>query len=409
MNLPVLVLLAVFLLIALRQVLLPRRGIWQIMLAGALAVLLTGQISPRRALEAIDPDVMLFLFGMFVVGAALEESGYLSHLSSRLLRARSVDSLVLGLLFLMGFSSALLMNDTLAIIGTPLVLLLARRHGLPPKLLLLTLAFAVTTGSVLSPIGNPQNLLIALRLDRPFPLFFRYLFLPTLVNLLLAYLLLRLFYRRHFGRRLRRGPLEPIRDRELARLSRLSLGLALGLVGAKVTAAVLLPQLDFRLTYIALGSALPLLLFSRRRLRLLRLVDWPTLVFFASMFVLMESVWSTGFFQSLLERTSLNLLSVPSILLVGVLLSQLLSNVPLVALYLPLLLHAGASSRELVTLAAGSTLAGNLTILGAASNVIIIQNAERRGETLTFFEFVRVGLPLTLAQLGVCWLFLELP
>jgi len=183
--------------------------------------------------------------------------------------------------------------------------------------------------------------------------------------------------------------------------------LALGLVGAKVAAAVLLPQLDFRLTYIALGSALPLLLFSRRRLRLLRLVDWSTLVFFASMFVLMESVWSTGFFQSLLERTSLNLLSVPSILLVGVLLSQLLSNIPLVALYLPLLLHAGASSRQLVTLAAGSTLAGNLTILGAASNVIIIQNAERRGETLTFFEFVRVGLPLTLVQLGGSWLFLE--
>ena len=407
MNLPVLVLLAVFLLIALRQILLPRMGIWQIMLAGALAVLLTGQISPRRALEAIDPDVMLFLFGMFVVGAALEESGYLSHLSSRFLRARSVDSLVLRLLFFMGFSSALLMNDTLAIIGTPLVLLLARRHGLPPRLLLLTLAFAVTTGSVLSPIGNPQNLLIALRLERPFLLFFRYLLLPTLVNLLLAYLLLRLFHRRHFGRRLRRDPQERIRDRELARLCRLSLGLALGLVGAKVVAAVFLPRLDFRLTYIALGSALPLLLFSRKRLRLLRLVDWPTLVFFASMFVLMESVWSTGFFQSLLERTSLNLLSVPSILLVGVLLSQLLSNVPLVALYLPLLLHAGASSRALVTLAAGSTLAGNLTILGAASNVIIIQNAERRGETLTFFEFVRVGLPLTLLQLGVCWLFLE--
>jgi len=133
MNLPVFVLLAVFLLIAFRQVVLPGMGIWQIMLAGALAVLLTGQISPRRALEAIDPDVMLFLFGMFVVGAALEESGYLSHLSSKLLRARSVDSLVLRLLFLMGFSSALLMNDTLAIIGTPLVLLLARRHGLPPQ------------------------------------------------------------------------------------------------------------------------------------------------------------------------------------------------------------------------------------------------------------------------------------
>ena len=88
------VLLLVFLLIAVRQVGRIRQKIWQIMLLGAIAVLVTGQISPLGALEAVNPDVMLFLFGMFVVGEALEESGYLSHLSHRLFgRARSLDSL----------------------------------------------------------------------------------------------------------------------------------------------------------------------------------------------------------------------------------------------------------------------------------------------------------------------------
>ena len=75
---------------------------------------------------------------------------------------RSANGLVLRLLLGAGLGSALLMNDTLAIIGTPLALLLAREHGLPPRLLLLTLAFPITIGSVTSPIGNPQNLLIAL-------------------------------------------------------------------------------------------------------------------------------------------------------------------------------------------------------------------------------------------------------
>ena len=95
------------------------------------------------------------------------------------------------------------------------------------------------------------------------------------------------------------------------------------------------------------------------------------------------------------------------ILGVSVVLSQVLSNVPLVALYLPVLLHAGATTAGMMALAAGSTIAGNLTILGAASNIIIIQNAEKRGGfTLPFLEFVRIGVPLTILNVAVYWLYL---
>jgi Na+/H+ antiporter NhaD/arsenite permease-like protein len=91
-----------------------------------------------------------------------------------------------------------------------------------------------------------------------------------------------------------------------------------------------------------------------------------------------------------------------------VLLSQLISNVPLVMLYLPVLMHAGVSNAGLVALAAGSTIAGNLTILGAASNVIVIQNAEKKeNQTLSFWEFSRVGIPLTIINVAVYWLFLS--
>lgn len=94
------------------------------------------------------------------------------------------------------------------------------------------------------------------------------------------------------------------------------------------------------------------------------------------------------------------------ILGVSAVLSQFISNVPLAALYLPMLIHAGASTKEMIALAAGSTIAGNLFILGAASNVIIIQNAEKRHqETLTFLEFAKVGIPLTIINVIVYWLF----
>ena len=92
MNIPVIVLCAVFVLIAVRRAGNLRLGLWQIMLLGAVAVLVTGQIGPREALGAIDPDIMLFLFGVFVVGQALEESGYLFHLSYLMFRrAGSTD------------------------------------------------------------------------------------------------------------------------------------------------------------------------------------------------------------------------------------------------------------------------------------------------------------------------------
>jgi Na+/H+ antiporter NhaD/arsenite permease-like protein len=408
----IIILLIVFALIAVRRIGSIRFQIWQVMLFGAVAVLATGEISPGNALKAIDPDVMLFLFGMFAIGQALEESGYLSRLSYLLFsRARSLSGLVLLVLFGMGLLAALLMNDTLAIIGTPIMVLLARKNGIPGKILLLALAFAVTIGSVMSPIGNPQNLLIAINggVAAPFITFLKFLFLPTVLNLFIAYGFLRLYYRRHFNGVLL--PQDPgvIQDRRLARVSQVSLGLLVLLIIAKIAVALSGLAIDFRLTYIALISALPVLLFSPNRLSIIRGVDWHTLVFFAAMFVLMESVWDGGVFQYLLNGAQANLTSVSMILLVSVVLSQFISNVPLVALYLPMLMQLGAATKGLMALAAGSTIAGNFSILGAASNVIIIQNAEKKAkETVTFLEFIKIGVPLTIANILVYWLFLGL-
>jgi Na+/H+ antiporter NhaD/arsenite permease-like protein len=409
-NFSLLVLAAVLVAIAGRQLLRTRIMIWQIMLAGAIAVLLAGSISPADALRAINPDVMLFLAGMFVVGVALEESGYLASLSIRLFkRARSVDQLVLVILFGTGVLSAILMNDTLAIVGTPLLLHFARKYEISPKLLLLSLAFGVTIGSVASPIGNPQNLLIALSggVPNPFVTFFRYLALPTAINLLIAYGILRLFYRREFGDRVLNHGREYVDDRHLAHLSRVSLVMVVALIAVKIVSVSFGFGSPFGLTEIALFSALPILIFSPRRIEVARKIDWRTLIFFASMFVLMESVWNAGLFQSAINGSSLEATSIPVILATSALLSQLISNVPFVALYLPLLAHLDASVAGMMALAAGSTIAGNLTILGAASNVIIVQNGERRGTFLTFSEFVKVGFPLTTANLLVYWIFLS--
>jgi len=346
---------------------------------------------------------------MFVIGVAMEESGYLSHISYRTFRrARTSNQLVLTILYIMGIASAILMNDTLAIIGTPLVLLLAKNHRMNPKVLLITLAFAVTIGSVMSPIGNPQNLLIATEgnIRNPFVVFFKFLLIPTMINLFIAFMMIRLFYKDQFANNSLNHSQEPIEDHSLSMLSKISLVMLLALILVKVILTLLDTRLDIRLVYITIISSLPILIFSKKRIHIVRRVDWHTLIFFASMFILMKSVWDAGFFQSLISKSGIDILSVPMILAVSVTLSQLISNVPLVALYLPMLSHAGANTNEMMALAAGSTIAGNLLILGAASTVIIIQNAEKKsGETITFTEFARIGIPLTILNVFVYWLY----
>ncbi|MBN1454933.1 MAG: anion transporter [Methanomicrobia archaeon] len=386
---------AVFILIAIRRIGSFSLQIWQIMLLGAVFVLITGQISPTDALRAINLEIILFLFGVFTIGQALEESGYLSQLAAALFgRAKSVDQLVLAILLGFGLLSTLLMNDTMAIIGTPVVLLLARKHGLAAKPLLMTLAFAITIGSVMSPIGNPQNLLIAVTLTNPFITFFKHLAVPTLINLFVAYLVLKYAFRTELaGRPLPTYSPDVVTDRKLARLSQCSLALMLLLIAAKIALGFTDLAIDLRLTDIALVACVPVLL-SEKRVKLIREIDWFTLIFFVALFIVMQSVWDSGVFQSLLAHLQLDITAPPVIMTISVLLSQLISNVPLVALYLPLLIHAGATTEGLLALAAGSTIAGNLLILGAASNIIIIQHAERSGETVSFVEFAKVGIPL---------------
>jgi Na+/H+ antiporter NhaD/arsenite permease-like protein len=386
--------------------------IWHIMGAGALVVLVTGEIGSAMALASIDTDVMLFLFCTFVIGHALEESGYLAHLSYAFFkRAKTVDSLLLMVIGGSAAASALLMNDTLAIVGTPVLLLLARNHSMSPKLLLYALMFSITIGSVTSPIGNPQNLLIAVNgnVSNPFITFLAWLFIPTVFNLFFLYLFLKKLYPGDFHDMTLKHSQEPIRDRALAFLSKLSLQLMLILITAKILMGIFRIDAEMRLTHIAVAAVLPILIASPRRFRIVKRIDWPTLAFFASMFVLMESVWESGFFQDLLARIESPLTTYHAIMGVSIVLSQFVSNVPLVALYQPLLTNSGVLVPGLMALAAGSTIAGNLTILGAASNVIVIQGAEKRGfREISLREFVKIGAPLTVVNALVYWGYLTI-
>jgi Na+/H+ antiporter NhaD/arsenite permease-like protein len=411
-TISIIILLAVFVLIAVRQIGNLKLKIWQIALGGAVAMLLTFQLSPIQAFSYLNFDVIFFLIGVFIIGESLYRSGYLAHFSYKLFgKTKSSNALIAILIVFVGIVAALLVNDAIAIIGTPVMLLLANRYKINAKLMLLALMFSMTIGSVFTPIGNPQNLLIALSggVRNPFVTFFSYLFIPTMINLFVLYLLLRLFYPKEFKKRLQKSPPDVITDKKLATLSKASMILMIVLIAADILIITLNINFDFRLTYIALIAALPVVLFSNRRFEIIKGIDWSTIVLFISLFIVMGGVWQAGIIQSFVISQNLDIYSTPIILVVSIVASQFISNVPLVLLYLKLLTISSTSVVALMALAAGSTIAGNLFILGAASNVIVIQRAERKGgASVSFLDFAKIGIPLTIINVIVYYLFLAL-
>ncbi len=409
MPITLIILLIVLTAIALRKITSIVIPIWTIMAVGAIAVLLFQQITPVQALKAIEPDVMLYLFGVFLISQAAETSGYLEHLTDRLFfHAQTGKRALLIIIFVLGLSAALLMNDTIAIIGTPIILQLCKSHKELTKPLLFALAFAITIGSTVSPIGNPQNLLIAVKgeMASPFLDFFKPLAIPTMINLVITYLFINVIYRRVLNKPIEKPIPKPINNYRTVMLVKISLAIMLILLVTKIITDFSHSPFHLNFSYIALISAVPIL-FSNQRWTLIKQLDWGTLLFFASTFVLMQSVWNSGFFQSNINSFHIPVTQISVILALSIVLSQFISNVPLVALYLPLLIHHHLPESHLLALAVGSTIAGNLSILGAASNVIIIQNAEKRkAKSFGFLEFIKLGAPLTIINIMVYAYFL---
>jgi Na+/H+ antiporter NhaD/arsenite permease-like protein len=409
----------IFVGVIVRQLLGRGPGIWVLFLAGGLLTILSGVLSVGGAelVLADDAPILLFLLALFVFAQALEASGALDHLARWVIgRAETPAQLPFVLFVGIGLVSSLFINDALVLIGVPILVGVATRLRADPKPLLLVLAFSVTVGSTLTPFGNPQNLLVAVAggFSSPVTTFFRYLALPTVLNLLLGGWYLNWAFRRsmpahdtHFeqahagappllptggwGRRLARYPVLWIFPGTMIVLITLDIASAL-------THGPAVPVWE-----IAIGGAVLLLVASPRRVRILHQVNWPILMMFAGLFVVVQGAVIGGVvtgLESILPipgpgHTTAAMLTVVATSLGG---SQLVSNVPWVGLQIPLLTGLGYSASTPVVwmaLAAGSTLAGNVTLLGAASNLIVTETAEQLQIRIRLWDFVREGLPLT--------------
>lgn len=369
-------------------------------LLGAVACVALGVLSPEQAIDAVDGDTLLLLLAVMGMGAFLAVDGFFDGLERWLVaRAGSAMALLGWIVWLSGGLAALITNDAVALLAAPVVLRLALRQGLPLAPFLLALASAVNTGSVATLVGNPQNMLCGLLGELDYG---RHLLLmgPVAVaGLALNHAWLAWLFRAELrGRRLQSVTDAP----EASPRARLTLAV-LGLVA-------LACLLGFSLAWTAAGGLAVLMLLHRRDTALLwRHVDWPLLLFFAGLFVVVEGFEQSGAPAAFFARWPLlGLRSEDGLLLSLVFLlgSNVVSNVPFILVVADAMQGLPRPEVAWELLAMASTFAGNLTLLGSVANVIVAEAAREHGG-IGFFEHLRVGAPLALATtlLGTLWVW----
>jgi len=370
-------------------------------LVGACLMVASGALTMEAAYRTIDLDTITLLLGMMIVVANLRLSGFFAVATSWVARRAHRPLLLLGAIVVVsGVFSAFLVNDAICLVLAPLVLELALALKRRPLPYLLGVAMASNVGSTATITGNPQNMLIGGFSHIPYADFAVALAPVALAGLLVTVALIALLHRAEFtGGATLHAPASRLR------VNRALMWRAVAAVGAVI--ALFFAGQPPAKAAVTVGA---LLLLTRRvkSARVYAEIDWSLLLMFAGLFIIVagaERQWLSPAIIS--EVARLHLADVPALSLVTAVLSNLVSNVPAVLVLHPFVAALPDQVTAWKAIAMASTLAGNFTVLGSIANLIVVEKAARRGVVIGFWDYFRVGAPLTLITLaiGTLWLW----
>jgi Na+/H+ antiporter NhaD/arsenite permease-like protein len=396
-------------------------------LSGAAAMVLLGAVDANTAFfseeTGVDWNVIFLLLGMMIIVSIVKQTGvfeYLAIWSAK--RARGRPFAVMAMLVVItAAASALLDNVTTVLLIAPVTLLVCDRLGVPPVPFLIAEAMASNIGGTATLIGDPPNIIIASRAGLSFNDFLVNL-APIIVILVGVFVLLcRWMFRRAFVYdEARAASVMLLDEREVIKDKRLlvqcGVVLSLVMVGFMAHAALGLDP-----SLVALLGAGALVALSKTEPReFLEDVEWPTLVFFMGLFVMVGALVEVGVMDHigtwLAEAVGDNYLVAGTGLIFGsAALSGIVDNIPYVATMTPIvkdLVDAGGGSPEATSLwwalALGADLGGNATAVGASANVVIIGIAARNGHPISFWRFTKYGLVVTAVTVTIAWAYFAL-
>ena len=359
---------------------------------GAALMIAFNVLTFEEAYAAIDYDTIILLFGMMIVVANLRLSGFFRAVAAWAVERTHRPILMLAaIVAVSGVFSAVFVNDTMCLVLTPLVLeatVALRRNPVP---FLLAVAMGANVGSVATITGNPQNMMIGSFSRIGYGAFVAALAPVAAIGLVLTVAAIVTAYWKEFR----------VEDRveiekPTVRIDRLLMWKSMAVAAAMLGFFVA----GWSVPKVALGAGAVLLLTRRvKPQKVYHEIDWQLLVMFIGLFIVIAGIEKTAlsadFFQ-FAARFGLGRVGVLSA--ASAVLSNIVSNVPAVLIFKPLIPHLANPRQAWLVLAMSSTLAGNLTLLGSVANLIVVERA-RHQVRIGFWEYFKVGAPLTLATI----------
>ncbi len=364
---------------------------------GAVAMMLFGVLSFDEAINAIDFNTITLLLGMMIVITALEMDGFFNLIAKNTIKySKHQLRLLTIVVFATGIASAFLVNDTVVLLFTPIIIYICRASNLNPIPFIIGEILSSNIGSAMSITGNPQNMLIGINSGIDYGRFLLHLLPISLIGMALTIFLIKLYFPKDF------------KSREKVVCNDLNLGYKLSSMKYSVTIFIGVviffffgKLLNLNIPIIALTGASLMIIFSKNKpSAIIKKIDWVLLLFFACLFIVVQGFEKSGYMSFLLNQdySQAGLVSISALHGISFIFSQIVSNVPFTVLILPLMKTLD-SEVLWISLASASTLAGNATIIGAMANLIVIESAEKLNVRIGFLAFLKIGISVTILTL----------
>ncbi len=394
---------------------------------GALILLVIGATDGEHAFfsaeSGIDWNVIFLLIGMMLIVAVIKRTGlfeYLAIWSAKRARGKPFRLMVI-LVLVTAVASALLDNVTTVLLIAPVTFLVCDRLGVTPAPFLIAEVLASNIGGTATLVGDPPNIIIASRAGLSFNDFLIHL-APLVGLLLIVYVAMcRVLFRRAFAYdKDRVASVMALRERDAIRDTRLLI-VSLVVLTVVLAAFVLHTALHLEPAVVAIVGGLVLLAASHLNAEdVVKDVEWPTLVFFAGLFVMVGALVQTGVIDRVADAATSAigdrlLLASMVLLWASAVLSAIVDNIPYVATMAPIvseLVNASGNGTDgqvlWWSLALGADLGGNATAIGASANVVMLGLAERAGRRISFWEFTKYGLVVAFVTVAISMPYLWL-
>lgn len=365
---------------------------------GAVGMVAFRIVQPADTLRFIDFPTIVLLFAMMLIVGTLHLVGFIEWNAGMVLRRLKPSHLLPAVIFTSGVLSAFFVNDIMCLVMVPFVLSITRKLQIKPTPYLLAVATGSNIGSVATITGNPQNMLIGSFSGIEYRDFLLHLGPIAVVGLLLDWMVLHWFHMRHEEPAAELNDGIPVPPLELSRLTKP----AIVVTGVVIAFFAGVPPAMAA----ALGAAALLITRTIEPRKLYEEVDWGLLVFFIGLFLIVGGAQNAGIvgeFLHVAEYWNLHRFGVFTIAVA--LLSNIVSNVPTVMLLKSMVPAFPNPHTAWLVLAMASTLAGNLTITGSVANIIVVESA-KPDIKISFWDYFRVGLPITVITLAFGWAWL---